>query len=126
MRFGSLLKTTLVAVTVLFCVMSTAAQQVRYFPDFSSVANLQMNGSAHQATGYQSAKVLRLTDGYPGIGVTHPETASSWFKLQQPVNQGFTTYFKFQIRTAAICCTPADGFAFVIQNAPTALALSLI
>jgi len=96
-------------------VASGSAQQVRYFPDFSSVAYLQMNGSAHQAT-YSSTKVLRLTDGYPGVGATHPETATSWFTQQQPVKSGFTTYFKFQIRTAAICCAPADGLAFVIQN----------
>jgi hypothetical protein len=77
-----------------------------------------MDGSAHQAT-YGGAKVLRLTDGYPGIGATHPETSASWFALQQKVNSGFTTYFKFQIHTAAICCSPADGFAFVIQNSST-------
>ena len=124
MRFGRVVNTVLVGMTVLLWMASASAQQVRYFPDFSSVANLQMNGSAHQAT-YNSAKVLRLTDGYPGVGATHPETSSAWFELppsvdvdlgRQSVNTGFTTYFKFQIHTAAICCTPADGFAFVIQN----------
>ena len=128
MRDGRTFKAVLVGVTLLLCVASGAAQQVRFFPDFTSVANLQFNGSAHRATGYQSAKVLRLTDGYPGFGATHPETASTWFELppsvdvnlgRQPVNKGFTTYFKFQIHIAAICCTPADGFAFVIQNSST-------
>ena len=124
MRFGRVANSVLVGVTVLLWMASASAQQVHFFPDFSSVANLQRNGSAHQAT-YNKAKVLRLTDGYPGVGATHPETASAWFSIpslvnpkagQQVVNLGFTTYFKFQIHTAAICCTPADGFAFVIQN----------
>jgi len=118
MRDGRTFKAVLVGVTLLLCVASASAQQVRFFPNFSSVANLQMDGSAHQAT-YGGAKVLRLTDGYPGIGATHPETSASWFALQQKVNSGFTTYFKFQIHTAAICCSPADGFAFVIQNSST-------
>jgi len=125
MRFGTILKTVLAGVLALSCMVPASAQQVRYFPDFSTgTSNLQMNGSAHVAT-YQSAKVLRLTDGYPGVGATHPETAAAWFKIpnpnpymgQQVVNVGFTTYFKFQIHTAAICCAPGDGFAFVIQTA---------
>ncbi len=102
--------------TVLLWLATASAQQVRYFPDFSSVANLRMNGSAHQATR-GGVKVLRLTDGYQGVGATHPETAASWFSLSQPLNSGFTTYFKFQIHSTGICCAPADGFAFVVQNA---------
>jgi Legume lectin domain len=124
MRFGTMLKTVLVSVVAVLCMAPASAQQVRYFPDFSTgTSNLQMNGSAHVAT-YNSAKVLRLTDGYPGVGATHPETAAAWFNIpslpsqgQQLVNTGFFTYFKFQIHTAAICCTPGDGFAFVIQTA---------
>src|SRR5271167_4667096 len=119
MRLRSVFKAVLAGVTVFLWIASASAQRIRYFPDFSSVANLQMNGSAHQAnlrTPSGFVKVLRLTDGYPGVGATHPETAASWFTIQQPVNLGFTTYFKFQIHTAAICCSPADGFAFVIQN----------
>ena len=118
MRFSRLLKTALVGLTILLCVVSGTAQQVRYFPDFSSVANLQLNG-AHQAT-YNSAKVLRITNGYPGFGTTHPESATAWFNIQQPVNAGFTTYFKFQIDSAGLCCNPGDGLAFVIQNAAKA------
>ncbi|MGA9567838.1 MAG: L-type lectin-domain containing protein [Candidatus Korobacteraceae bacterium] len=123
MRFAHVSKIVVVGIAALMiCVASAMAQQVHFFPDFSSgTSNLQMNGSAHVAT-YQSAKVLRLTDGYPGIGTFHPETSAAWFKLAQAQNLGFTTYFRFQIHTAAICCTPADGFAFVIQNSsPTAL-----
>jgi len=128
MRVGTITKTVLAGALALAWVASASAQQVR-FPDFSTgTSNLQMKGSAHVAT-FHSAKVLRLTDGYPGVGATHPETSSAWFELppsadvnlgRQSVNTGFTTYFKFRIDTAAICCTPADGFAFVIQNSSAA------
>jgi len=126
MRYG-IVKATLAGVLALCWTASAAAQQVRFFPDFSSVQYLQNSGSAHQAT-YNSAKVLRLTDGYPGVGATHPETSSSWFVVpssvdvnlgRQVLTSGFDTYFKFQIHTAAICCAPADGLAFVIQNSST-------
>lgn len=115
MRRELVLKLFLVTIAALWCIGSASAQQIHFFPDFASVANLQMNGGAHQAT-WSSQKVLRLTDGYSGMGAYHPENTTSWFKIQQPVSQGFTTYFKFQIHTAAICCNPADGFAFVIQS----------
>src|SRR5271169_953302 len=114
MRRGLLLKSILVTAAAMWWIGSASAQQIRFFPDFSSVANLQMNG-AHQAI-WSSQKVLRLTDGYGGVGTFHPENTTTWFNIQQPVNQGFTTYFKFQIHTAYICCNPADGLAFVIQS----------
>ena len=50
----------LISVLILLATVS-GAQQIR-FPDFSSVANVQLNGSTHQAT-WQTAQVLRLTDG---------------------------------------------------------------
>ena len=118
MRLGRVLKTVLVSVTALLWMANASAQQVRFFPDFSSVANLQMNGNAHQAT-YNSTHVLRLTNGFPAIDATRLENSTAWFTLQQPVNSGFTTYFKFQIHSAGICCTPGDGLAFVVQNAAT-------
>ncbi len=129
MRFATVLKTILAGAMVFWCMASASAQQVRYFPDFSSgTSNLKFNGSAHLAT-YHLAKVLRLTNGYSGFGTFRTETGSAWFEMpsatnlgQQVVNSGFTTYFKFQIHAAAMCCTPGDGFAFVIQTAsPTAL-----
>jgi len=124
MRFRRVRTTVLVAITAVLCWASASAQQIRYFPDFSSAANLHFNGNAHLAT-WNSAKVLRLTDGYSGVGIFHPESSTTWFALppsvdpnlgRQAVNKGFTTYFKFQIHTAFICCTPADGLAFVVQN----------
>lgn len=121
MHLAKVLRIVVIGITALWAA-SAVAQQIRYFPDFTSVANLQFNGNAHQAT-WNSAKVLRLTDGYSGVGIFHPENSTAWFKVQQPVNKGFTTYFKFQIHTAAICCSPADGLAFVVQNAATTAAI---
>ena len=100
MRFGKQVTTVLAGLTVLLWMASASAQQIRFFPDFSSVANLQFNGNAHQAN-WAHSKVLRLTDGYAGVGAFHPENSTAWFTLQQTVNAGFTTYFKFQIHTAA-------------------------
>jgi Bacterial lectin len=115
MRQGTLLKIAVSCFSVLFCLASASAQQVRFFPDFSSVNYLQMNG-AHQAS-YNGQYVLRMTDGYPAAGAPHPESATTWFTIQQPLNAGFTTYFRFQIHGANICCSPGDGLAFVVQNA---------
>ena len=115
MQRGLVFKSFLVVTAALWWIGPASAQQVRYFPDFTSVANLRMNG-AHQAT-WNSQNVLRLTDGSTVGGISRAESATSWFTIPQQVNQGFTTYFKFQIHTAGKCCTPADGLAFVIQNA---------
>ncbi len=103
----------LISVAILLAA-SSAAQEIR-FPDFSSVANVQLNGSSHQAT-WQSAKVLRLTDGPIPPHATNPEQASAYFNVQQPLTSGFTSWFEFQIHNPAICCMPGDGIAFIIQN----------
>lgn len=92
--------------------ISATAQQIR-FEDFSSVTNLQFNGSPHQAT-WQSQKVLRLTDGFLP---NNPKTAgTAYFTLQQPLTGGFSTWFEFQIHNPTYCCNPGDGVAFIIQN----------
>src|SRR5208283_1229673 len=93
MRFVRVLRTVLVGITALACLGSAAAQQIQYH-DFSSVANLQMNGS-HPAilnTPSGPLNVLRLTDGDPGLGSVHPEATTTWFAVvasgktgQQPV-----------------------------------------
>ncbi len=92
---------------------SATAQQIR-FEDFSSVNNLQFNGSPHQAT-WQSQKVLRLTDGLSSNSV-RPQAGTAYFKIQQPLTNGFTTWFEFQLHNPTACCNPGDGFAFIIQN----------
>ena len=118
MRLAQVSKAGVVGIAVLLCVAPAIAQQIHYFPDFSSgTSNLQLIDS-HIVT-WNSQQVLRLTDGYPGIGSTHPESSAAWFKIHQPVNVGFTVYFSFQIHTAGICCTPGDGLAFVLQNGTT-------
>jgi Bacterial lectin len=138
MRFVCLLRTVLVGITAAVCVGLAAAQQIQ-FPSFSATQDptvvpglkaLVMNGMntpPHLATWNSKdgkPNVLRLTDGDPGKGAVHPEATSTWFGVlasgktgQQPVTSGFTAYFQFQIHTAAKCCPPGDGFAFVIQNA---------
>jgi hypothetical protein len=45
----------------------------------------------------------------------------AWFATQQPIANGFTTSFQFQITNTNLCrsCSfPADGLALVIQNDP--------
>ena len=99
---------------VLLCATTATAQQIR-FTDFSVVTNLQFNGSAHQATG-STQKVLRLTDGVARVGAPHhPEAATSFFGVRQPVTNGFTTYFAFQMHNSTPN-GPAEGLAFLVQN----------
>jgi hypothetical protein len=105
------MKTALVATLALLCTVPALAQQVRFYPDFSSVAFLQLNGS--QQANYNGQAVLRLTNA----SASKPESSTTWFSVPQAVNSGFTTYFRFQIHNALGCCNAGDGLAFVIQNA---------
>lgn len=103
------------AVSCLTLIGSAAAQQIR-FPDFTSVQNLQLNGSVAKAT-WMSKNVLRLTKGNnPNNNIFHPEASSAYFSLKQPVTTGFTTYFSFQMHVPISQNGPGDGFAFLIQN----------
>lgn len=104
---------TLISVLILLAAVSTA-QEIR-FPDFSSIANIQLNGRTHQAT-WQNAQVLRLTDGPIPPFAYNPEQSSAYFNVKQPLTSGFTTWFEFQIHNPALCCAPGDGIAFIIQN----------
>jgi len=111
------------AMIVSLCFTSAGAQQIR-FTDFSSIENLQLNGSAHQATWQNQDKtyhVLRLTDGPRPAG--NPERSSVFFAIpakpgggKQPVNMGFTTYFEFAMHSPASESGPAEGLVFLIQN----------
>ncbi|PYV53871.1 MAG: hypothetical protein DMG91_16075 [Acidobacteria bacterium] len=71
------------------------------FNNFSSTTGLTLNGSAAR-----SGNVLRLTPANVG------QAGSAWFNTAQPLQQGFTTKFDFQVNGGG------DGFAFVIQNQP--------
>jgi Bacterial lectin len=77
--------------------------QTPNFPNFSSVANLTLNGNAAQST-----PVLRLTPN------STDQVGSAWFKTAQPVSGAFSTTFTFQL--SATSTYDADGIAFVIQN----------
>jgi len=107
---------TLLCCTVLMLVLAgapTAVAQSPSFTDFSSAANLALNGNAHAPVNNGTANVLRLT---PALQY---QAGSAWFNILQPVTGGFTTTFTFQISNTnpASPNFPADGLAFVIQNA---------
>jgi uncharacterized repeat protein (TIGR01451 family) len=78
------------------------------FPDFSSTTNLVFNGTA-----LKSGSVLRLNPSDQG------QVGSAWYSVLQPVANGFSTTFKFQITNASN--PSADGIAFVIQNSQAGL-----
>jgi hypothetical protein len=105
----------LVSILLVISAALVSAQQILYDPDFSPTLlsptrPLSYNGQSRIST-WQSQTVLRLTDGSSSA-----ETSSAYFKIPQPVDQGFSTYFKFQIHTPTICCDPGDGFAFIVQG----------
>lgn len=82
------------------------------FANFSSVANLALNGSAAQA-----GSALQIT---PAV---NNSAGSVWYTQPQPITGGFDTTFTFRVTAPG---TAADGFTFAIQNAPqgtTALGL---
>jgi len=82
-----------------------------YAPDFSANQPCAtLNGSATFVSG--TSTVLQLTTSAGGQG------ASTWYSTPQVVQNGFTTSFQFQFTTPST--PPADGIAFIIQNAGTA------
>jgi len=94
------------------CALPAMAQGFRY-GDFSDTSNLALNGTLSGAsTANFPVKVgtaLRLTPA------GQAEAASAWYKTKQPVTGGFTSIFQFQMSNGSL--PPADGIAFVIQNA---------
>jgi uncharacterized repeat protein (TIGR01451 family) len=113
----NIMKTLGFTFTVFVCMLALAGStpllaQSPSFPDFSSNANLTTNGTAVVPTFNGSVNVLRLN---PDL---QSQAGSAWFNVKQPVATGFTTTFTFQITPSGF---PADGLAFVIQNAPPPL-----
>jgi hypothetical protein len=98
-----------VAVLVLAGSVVPVLAQSPSFSDFSSTTNLTLNPDA----GIFNTNVLRLT---PAVT---DRRGSAWFNVLQPVAGGFTTTFTFQItdHNPTENNFPADGLAFVIQNA---------
>lgn len=107
---------TTAAVAVLLVAGSTAAlaqncpASPNYFPDFTSNQNcVAPNGNA--AFFSNNSNVLRVTPAQSN------QTGSAWYTTPQTVTNGFSTSFQFQFTSASN--PPADGIAFVIQNAGT-------
>ena len=86
------------------------------FADFSSVAGLNLVGTAAAATDSGNSQVLRLT---PAVDRS---TGGAWFSDKQIVAGNFQTTFQFQLATGSGGADGSDGFAFIIQNTgPTEL-----
>lgn len=114
MHSGMKLRVTVFALAVsLVMAASAGAQQIR-FTDFSSLANLQLNGSFQ--ANWQSQKVLRISPGPFPTNVGHPGATSTYFNLKQPITAGFTTYFSFEMHPPTSNAGRGDGMSFLIQN----------
>ena len=113
MRYKMLLRIfPLVPSLLLGLLVTAAAQDIRFLPDFNSPqsSRLQLNDGATLAE-WNAHTVLRLIDGSP-----NPESRTAYFNVRQNVAMGFTTYFAFQMHTPFNGNAPGDGFAFILQN----------
>jgi hypothetical protein len=96
----------LAASSALLLFAASASAATFNYPDFSSTAGLQLNGSA-----IQNGNVLQLTPAEPSkIGTAFSTT---------PIDpqQSFETYFGISMHDST-SIAPADGMAFVIQSSP--------
>lgn len=75
------------------------------YPDFSSVAGLQLNGTAEQ-----SGNLLSLTRP------TDYQAGSAFDLTKVDLTRDFATSFEFNLSNGS--SPPADGLTFAIQNAP--------
>ncbi len=82
-----------------------------YYASFGSGSNPSVQGSS-------GSMYLQMN---PPVGQT---SQSAWFSVPQKVANGFTSYFSFQLTPPVtgtppnqVTGTPADGIAFVVQNA---------
>ena len=85
------------------CVASAAGQVISY-PNFSATAGLSLTGSATL-----SSNTIQLTPA-----ITN-QAGAVWYTSPVDVQGSFTTTFSYTISGES----PADGFAFVIQNSPS-------
>jgi|GEM_PF-2626746 len=74
------------------------------YADFSSLSDLQLNGTAAQV-----GNVVRMT--VDGVG---DQAGNMWHTQLQPLTDGFSTTFQF--RCDGVGTIPADGMAFAIQG----------
>lgn len=90
------------AVGVLTLGFAATAMADFNYPDFSSIADLTLNGNASQATW-----VLRV------VPALESQAGSAWYTAsKQHLSDGFDTTFQFII----VGGSGGDGLAFVIQN----------
>ena len=102
--------TLMFAISTLGAAGQSCPTSPNYAPDFSANQNCAtLNGSAAYVAG--TSTVLQLTSS------TGVQAASVWYTTPQVVQNGFTTSFQFQFTNPST--PPADGIAFVIQNAGT-------
>ena len=98
-------------VTVLMasaCIGAPAAAQSFSYPDFSSVAGLQINGNAAQ-----SGNKLRLTPAAGGQSGSVFRTNT----IALAANASFSTFFSFEILKRGGLAGGADGLTFTVQTA---------
>jgi uncharacterized repeat protein (TIGR01451 family) len=117
-RAGLTRTSVALALTVFLLIVSSAPLRAQSpgYTDFSSVPHLVLNGTAVAPFNNGSANVLRLNPALIG------QAGSAWHDVKQPLTSGFTSVFTFQITNSSDPEPPgpfpADGIAFVIQNAP--------
>lgn len=97
------------AIGLLALTASLSAQTFTY-PDFSSIAQLNLLGNAAQ-----SGTALRLT------AQASNQSGWVWRTTPMPVIAGFDTTFQFRI-TPPVGATKAEGMAFVIHDDPAGVA----
>ena len=89
------------------CLLAPAAAAQSFsYPDFSSIAGLQLNGNAAQ-----SGNALRVTPAQNG------QKGSVFYDQPVRVAGGFLCTFEFQITNSS----GADGMTFIMHNAATGL-----
>jgi Legume lectin domain/YDG domain len=97
--------------------MLTSYTSTAVINDTITLSSLSLNGtnygSSTPATPAMMGSMLQLTN-------TTTETVSAWLGAAVPVSSAFTTTFQFQISPGSTGPNSiGDGFAFVIQGAPT-------
>ena len=117
--FGAILILALAAGTTASWAQGQCPTSPNYTPDFSSNQScLTLNGNTPGYPGFYTAVngntiVLRVT---PNSTFT---AGSAWYNTPQPVSGAFSTTFTFQLSGGNTEQSPADGIAFLIQNAST-------
>lgn len=108
------MRAIIVALAVSVSLPAAAASIV--YPDFSSVAGLQLNGTTAQAVDASARDVLRLTPSAAG----QAGSAFSTNTITLAPNVSFSTFFQFNLNASAGIGDEdgagADGIVFVVQT----------